>query len=92
MNRKIFKKIYEVVEKIPKGKVTTYGAIAKKVGTSPRVVGFALHKNPDLKNIPCHRVVGKSGHLAGYVNGIEKKRELLKREGVKFISKWRVNL
>jgi len=53
--RKIFERIYEEVKKIPKGEVATYGAIAKKAGTTPRVVGFALHKNPDPKNIPCHR-------------------------------------
>lgn len=83
---KIFKKIYEEVKKIPKGEVATYGEIARKVGTTPRVVGFALHRNPDPKNIPCHRVVFKNGSLApGYLfGGKEKQKELLLSEGVRF--------
>lgn len=70
----------------------TYGEIAKKVGTSPRVVGFALHKNPTPITIPCHRVVGKNGYLRGYAAGLKKKKELLKKEGVKFIKGWQVEL
>ncbi len=83
---KIFEKIYEEVKKIPKGKVSTYGEIAKKAGTTPRVVGFALHGNPDPKNIPCHRVVFKDGRLSpGYVfGGIGKQKELLEKEGLVF--------
>jgi len=63
----------------------TYGEIAKKVGTTPRVVGFALHKNPDPKNIPCHRVIFKDGSLSpGYAFGGEgAQREKLRQEGVK---------
>lgn len=83
---KVFERIYEEVKKIPKGKVATYGEIAKKVGTSPKVVGFALHQNPDPKDIPCHRVVFKDGSLSpGYVfGGIGKQKELLLSEGIKF--------
>lgn len=83
---KIFESIYEEVRKIPKGKVATYGEIARKVGTFPRVVGFALHQNPDPKNIPCHRVVFKDGQLsAGYVfGGMDKQKLLLQNEGVIF--------
>jgi len=47
---KIFDKIYEEVKKIPIGQTRSYSQIAKKVGTIPRVVGYALHKNPDPKN------------------------------------------
>ncbi len=57
----VFKRIYEEVMKIPKGSTKSYGEIAKIVKTSPRIVGFALHKNPDPENIPCHRVVFKDG-------------------------------
>lgn len=92
MKGKLFEQIYSVAARIPKGRVVTYGEIAKMVGTSPRVVGFALHKNPSLVIIPCHRVVGKNGHLTGYVNGIEKKRELLRKEGIRFVNKWQVGL
>ena len=83
---KVFERIYEEVKKIPRGKTATYGEIAKKAGTTPRVVGFALHKNPDPKNIPCHRVVFKDGSLSpGYVfGGIGKQKRLLENEGVNF--------
>jgi len=85
-NKGIFLKIYEEVKKIPRGKVVSYGEIAKKTGTTPRVVGFALHSNPDPENIPCHRVVFKDGSLSpGYVFGGEgKQKEKLKKEGVLF--------
>lgn len=81
---KIFEKIYKEVKKIPRGKTASYGEIAKKAGTTPRVVGFALHKNPDPKNIPCHRVVFKDGSLSpGYVFGGEgKQKERLLKEGI----------
>lgn len=83
---KIFEKIYREVGKIPKGTTATYGEIAGKVGTSPKIVGFALHKNPDPKNVPCHRVVFKNGSLApGYIFGGEKaQKERLLKEGVIF--------
>jgi methylated-DNA-protein-cysteine methyltransferase-like protein len=83
---KIFKKIYNEVRKIPRGQVTTYGEIAKKAGTTPRVVGFALHQNSDPKNIPCHRIVFKDGSLSpGYVfGGSGKQKILLEKEGINF--------
>lgn len=82
---KVFERIYEEVKKIPKGNVGTYGEIARKVGTTPRVVGFALHQNPDPKNIPCHRVVFKDGSLSkGFAFGGElAQRDKLRKEGVK---------
>lgn len=58
---KIFAKIYREVQKIPYGQTRTYGEIAQAVGTTPRVVGFALHCNPSPKTIPCHRIVFKDG-------------------------------
>lgn len=89
----LFEKIYRVVAKIPQGKVTTYGAIAKTVGTrNSRLVGWALHGNNNPK-VPCHRVVFKNGGLAPhYVFGGEKEqRKKLMKEGVKFIGN-KVNL
>lgn len=56
--------IYDIVKRIPKGKVMTYGQIAKICKTGPRVVGNILHKNPDPNNIPCHRVVNRDGKVA----------------------------
>ncbi|MCR5272020.1 MAG: methylated-DNA--[protein]-cysteine S-methyltransferase [Lachnospiraceae bacterium] len=61
------RRIYEAVEKIPKGKVATYGQVAELAGDKKmaRAVGNALHKNPDPDRIPCYRVVNSKGELAG---------------------------
>lgn len=86
--------IFNIVIHIPKGKVTTYGAIAKKVGVSPRVVGWALHRNPDPANIPCHRVVDRNGRVAesyAFGGAEEQKRKLLV-EGVEFRDEKHVDL
>ena len=79
---KVFERIYIEVKKIPLGETATYGEIAKKAGTSPRVVGFALHKNPDPENIPCHRVVFKDGSLSKNFafGGEARQKELLQKE------------
>ena len=62
-----FQKVYEVVKLIPPGKVTTYGAIAKFLGSpsSSRTVGWAMNASHDNKNIPAHRVVNRNGVLTG---------------------------
>ena len=77
------KKVYAVVKKIPKGKVMTYKQVAKAAGNERafRTVGNILHNNPDLKNIPCHRVVRSDGKVGGYRYGTRKKMALLKKEG-----------
>lgn len=80
-----FDKVFKAVSKIPKGKVSTYGDIAKHIGiTNPQVVGFALHVNKDPDNIPCHRVVNKKGGLApGYAfGGMDIQKQLLEQEGL----------
>ncbi|MCR4692844.1 MAG: MGMT family protein [Firmicutes bacterium] len=61
-----FEKIYEVVKSIPKGKVATYGQVAVLAGNPrwARVVGYALHNNPEPTSIPCHRVVNREGKVA----------------------------
>lgn len=82
-----FDRVYEAVEKIPKGKVTTYGTIAKYAGISnPRVVGYALHANKNPDTVPCHRVVNARGGLAkGYAfGGLGIQKQLLTREGILF--------
>lgn len=86
-------KVYRVVKQIPKGKVITYKELAKKIGhpRAYRAVGNALNKNPDLKTIPCHRVIRSSGKIGGYNKGVRKKAALLKKEGV-IIKKRRVVL
>ncbi len=85
--------VFSAVSQIPKGRVTTYGQLARLVGTGPRVIGQILHQNTDPKNIPCHRVVHSDGTLAsGYVfGGLGIQKELLEKEGVRF-SKGRIDL
>lgn len=83
------------MSRIPKGSVSTYKDIAKAAGVkNPRVVGFALHQNKNPHKVPCHRVVLRTGHLAnGYVfGGAKAQEEKLRKEGVAFLSKNRVNL
>lgn len=77
-------KVYEVVKKIPKGKVLTYKEVAKKAGNPKayRAVGNILNKNFDPK-IPCHRVIRSDGKIGGYNRGSKKKKEILKKEGWK---------
>ncbi len=89
-----FEKIYEVVRKIPRGRVASYGQIAAMAGNPrwSRVVGYALHVNPDPEGIPCYRVVTKDGGLAEAFafGGINVQRELLERDGVRFDENGRV--
>jgi len=82
-----FENVYKVVEKIPKGKVTSYGAIANFLGArkSARMVGYAMNHSHFLENpIPAHRVVNSQGLLSGkYHFGTENEMEiLLKNEGI----------
>lgn len=86
MKPPIYQKVYDILMTIPKGKVTTYGAIAKKLTLNPRFVGRILHVNPDAPQVPCHRVVKSDGTFAGgYAMGgsLEQKRRLIE-EGVHF--------
>ena len=91
-----FEKIYEQVKKIPEGKVATYSQIALLAGNPrwSRVVGYALHVNPEPGIIPCHRIVNKEGKLAkAFAFGGENvQRDMLKREGVTFIDDNTVDL
>ncbi|MBI4116227.1 MGMT family protein [Candidatus Pacearchaeota archaeon] len=78
---------YEILRKVPKGKVTTYKAVAKKLGTKAyRAVGRAMNKNPHSffngGNVACHRVIGSDGSLVGFAHGLKKKGEMLKSEGI----------
>lgn len=78
-----------MTSQIPKGKVTSYSAIAKKLNSSPRAVGRALRVNPFAPMVPCHRVVKADGTIGGFggeVAGkkINEKVAMLKEEGVEF--------
>lgn len=87
-------KVYKLVRQIPKGKVTTYGTIAKHLHMSPRTVGTALHLNPYEGEIPCHRVVNREGRIApGFAfGGIGEQRKRLEAEGVSFKNETHVEL
>jgi methylated-DNA-protein-cysteine methyltransferase related protein len=81
----LFEQIYDLVRKIPEGKVTTYGEVARVLGiTDARKVGWALHKNPYEGDVPCHRVVNKDGRLAPNFafDGAREQRRRLEAEGV----------
>ena len=80
--------VWNVLSAIPYGKTVTYGEIAKNLTavtgrkTSARAVGSAVGRNPVSIIVPCHRVLGADGSLTGYAGGVERKRELLRLEGV----------
>jgi methylated-DNA-[protein]-cysteine S-methyltransferase len=74
---------YALLKRVPKGRVTTYKAIAEALGTKAyRAVGSAMRANPHPVDVPCHRVVKSDGSLGGYVYGAAKKAALLESEGV----------
>ena len=91
-----FERIYEVVRQIPYGNVATYGQIAQLAGNRrlARVVGYALHVNPDPDNIPCYRVVNRFGEVsdAFAFGGGNRQKELLTAEGIEFDGDGRVDL
>ena len=81
-------KVWELMKKIPRGKVTTYKIIAENIGSKAyRAVGNACRRNPNAPTIPCHRVVSSDGGIGGFggeISGdnIQKKIQLLKKECV----------
>lgn len=81
-----FEKVYEVAKQIPFGKVTSYGAIAKYLGTakSARMVGWAMNASHNNADIPAHRVVNKNGLLTGkfHFDGTNLMQQLLESEGL----------
>lgn len=84
------KRIYEAVQKIPKGTVATYGQIAELAGDKKmaRAVGNALHKNPDPEKIPCYRVVNAKGELSGAFafGGADEQAKRLEADGIEVIN------
>jgi len=86
MTTKFQEQVYQIVRQIPRGRVMSYQAIAKKLGNKKlaRAVGQALNKNPFAPKIPCHRVVYKDGRLGGFKDGLVKKKRILEKEGIKF--------
>ena len=92
----VFERIYEVVKSIPRGRVATYGQVALLAGNPrwARVVGYALHVNPQPGVIPCHRVVNREGRVAPAFafGGEDVQRQLLEAEGIVFETDGRVDL
>ncbi|MDD5032492.1 MAG: MGMT family protein [Patescibacteria group bacterium] len=86
MELSIFEKaVLEAARKIPAGRVTTYGEIARLLGRprASRAVGNALNKNPYSPVVPCHRVVKSDGQIGGFNRGVAAKVKVLTKEGVK---------
>ena len=86
------RKVYQVLRKVPKSRVTTYGMIAKAIGSGPRAVGTAVASNPWSLFVPCHRVVPFDLTVGNYSlnqqsdrEGTRTKEELLRKEGVLFL-------
>ena len=77
-------KVYRKLLQVPKGKVTTYGDLAKAVGlkNGQRFIGTIMKKNPYPVIIPCHRVVKSNRDIGGYAFGVDIKRNMLTREGI----------
>lgn len=85
-------RVYDLVKKIPAGKVSTYKLIAEKLGTKAyRAVGQALRRNT-FRDVPCHRVINSSGFVGNFNKGISLKIKLLKLENVELDKNNRIEL
>jgi len=88
-NDNFFERVYAVARQIPYGKVTSYGAIAKALGTarSSRMVGWAMNACHNMEDVPAHRVVNRKGLLTGkhHFDGTNLMQQLLENEGIKVI-------
>lgn len=82
---KLEEKVYKKLLEVPKGKVTTYGELAKAIGlkNGQRVIGRIMNKNPYPIIIPCHRVIKSDGKIGGYAWGEKVKAKMLSNEGIK---------
>lgn len=91
-----FERVYEAVRRIPAGSVASYGQVAEAIGNRrlARVVGYALHVNPQPGVIPCHRVVKRDGAVsdAFAFGGANRQVELLRAEGVAFLDETHVDM
>jgi deoxyribonuclease V len=83
----LFEEVYRLTRQIPRGRISTYGAVAKALGDikASRAVGFALNQNPDPDFTPCYRVVNSDGTLGGFSSGIVEKIRRLEDDGIKVI-------
>ena len=88
-DQNFFEKVYQVVRQIPEGRVTSYGAIARCIGSpqSSRMVGWAMNASHNMEDVPAHRVVNRLGLLTGkhHFDGTNLMQQLLENEGVEVI-------
>lgn len=83
MKRRDVYKVYEIVKKIPKGNVVSYGDLARKLKTSARAIGQIMKRNL-YESVPCHRVVMSNGNIGGFRGkNYKEKIKLLRKEGIK---------
>jgi len=82
---KLEEKVYKKLLEVPKGKITTYGELAKAIGlkNGQRVIGKIMNKNPYPVIVPCHRVIKSDGKIGGYAWGEKVKAKMLSKEGIK---------
>lgn len=89
MEDNFFEKVYTIAKQIPYGRVTSYGAIAKAIGTarSARMVGWAMNASHNREDIPAHRVVNRKGILSGkhHFQGTNLMQQLLENEGIEVV-------
>ncbi len=77
-------KVWQLLKQIPRGNVTTYKEISRKLNTKAyRAVGQACGRNPYAPKVPCHRVIASDGSIGGYSGGIKMKIKLLEKEGIR---------
>ena len=88
-DQNFFEKVYQVVRQIPEGRVSSYGAIARSIGSpqSARMVGWAMNASHNIEDVPAHRVVNRLGLLTGkhQFDGTNLMQQLLENEGVEVI-------
>lgn len=91
-----FARVYALVARIPRGRVATYGQIARMLGAprAARTVGWAMHDNPHGSRMPCHRVVQQGGSCSPNfrIGDPGAQRRVLEREGVQFLLDGRINM
>ena len=76
------KKIYKILMRVPRGRVTTYKELGRASGHHQRAVGKLMNINPYAPRVPCHRVVMSDGKIGGFDGNVPKKIAILKKEGV----------
>lgn len=93
MKKSFAERCYDVLRKVPKGKVTTYKAIAHQLKTKAyRAVGTAMHNNPYSPKVACHRVINSDGRIGGFYSGVKSKKAMLEKEDVKISKDNKIDL